>query len=399
MSKHYDVVIIGSGMVGSTLAIALAQQSQLSIAVIEAQPLSPLAVNDIPDIRVSAITQASQTLLTHLGIWSRLIPERISEFSDMHVWENNKHSLHFEAAEIGQSHLGHIIENRHLQQACLSRIKDFAHIELICPATLIELNNNTITLDNGMELSADLIVGADGARSSLRQQLKIDSQGWSYQQSAIVCTVTTEHPHQYTAWQRFLPEGPLAFLPLADPHQCSIVWTNSTEEAELLSQLNDDDFKVILGKAFEMTLGNITDISQRAHFPLKLSHAKDYIQSGFALVGDAAHTIHPLAGQGVNIGLLDATTLAEIVLDAHSKERQIGSIHTLSKYQRRRKGDNVAIQMTMEAFHRVFRSDLAPIKWVRQFGLSSVNKSSLLKTLLMKNASGHRFANPKISKN
>jgi 2-octaprenylphenol hydroxylase len=399
MSKHYDVVIIGSGMVGSTLAIALAQQSQLSIAVIEAQPLSPLAVDDIPDLRVSAITQASQTLLSNLGIWSRLIPERISQFSDMHVWESNQHSVHFDAAEIGQSHLGHIIENRHLQQACLSRIKDFPHIELICPATLIDLNNNTLTLDNGMKLSADLVVGADGARSSLRQQLKIDSKGWSYQQSAIVCTVTTEQPHQYTAWQRFLPEGPLAFLPLADPHQCSIVWTNSTEEAELLSQLNDDDFKVTLGKAFELTLGNITDISQRAHFPLKLSHAKDYIQSGFALVGDAAHTIHPLAGQGVNIGLLDAATLAEVVLEASSKERQIGSIHTLSKYQRRRKGDNVAIQMAMEAFHRVFGSDLAPIKWLRQVGLSSVNKSSLLKTLFMKNASGHRFANPKISKN
>jgi 2-octaprenylphenol hydroxylase len=398
MSKHYDVIIIGGGMVGTTLAIALAEQSNLTIALIEANITKPLAHDDMSDLRVSAITQASETLLHNLGIWSQLMPERLSQFTEMHVWEHAKSQLHFDAADIGQAHLGHIIENRHIQQACLLRCKDFNNIELLCPVKPMELIGNTLVLDNGQELTADLIVGADGANSVVRNWLAIDSKGWSYDQSGIVCTVTTEHPHQQTAWQRFLPEGPLAFLPLADPHQCSIVWSNSTEEAEHLCQLDDEAFKRILSRVFEHTLGHVTAVSPRAHFPLKLSHAKDYIKEGFALVGDAAHTIHPLAGQGVNIGLLDAATLAEIVLDAHTKDRKIGSLHTLSKYQRRRKGDNVAIQMTMDGFHRLFKSELAPVKWLRQLGLNSVNNSYLLKTLFMKQASGHRFANPKITK-
>ena len=253
-------------------------------------------------------------------------------------------------------------------------------------------------MDDGRTLTAELVVGADGAQSPLREWAEIETHGWDYQQSAVVCTVTTEHSHQQTAWQRFLPEGPLAFLPLSDPHQCSIVWSNSTEEAELLCQLDDDIFKDTLGKAFESTLGEIQEVSKRAKFPLKLRHADHYVESGFALVGDAAHTIHPLAGQGVNIGFLDAATLAEVVLEAHGKGRKIGNLHTLNKYQRRRKGDNLVMQMTMDAFKRVFGSELEPVRWARRFGLQTVNKSALLRKLFMRQASGYRFANPKLTK-
>jgi len=195
-----------------------------------------------------------------------------------------------------------------------------------------------------------------------------------------------------------LHEGPLAFLPLANLHQCSIVWSNSTEEADLLCQLDDEQFKLTLAKAFNYRLGEITTVSVRASFPLALRHAHHYVETGLALVGDAAHTIHPLAGQGVNIGLLDAATLAEVILDAHDKGRNIGSLHTLKKYQRRRQADNIAIQMTMDAFKRIFGSELAPIKWLRRFGLQTVDQSSLLKKLFMQQASGHRFANPKLTK-
>ena len=398
MSQHYDVIIVGGGMVGATLAVALGEQSDLNIALIEAYPPTPLNEFDKPDLRVSALTRASETLLNNLTIWQQLIPSRISQFTDMKVWETNSSSLHFDSAEIGESLLGNIVENRHLQQACLTRCKQIPTINFLCPAKPISLTDNTLTLDDGRTLTAELVVGADGAQSPLREWAEIETHGWDYQQSAVVCTVTTEHSHQQTAWQRFLPEGPLAFLPLSDPHQCSIVWSNSTEETELLWQLDDDIFKDTLGKAFENTLGEIQEVSKRAKFPLKLRHADHYVESGFALVGDAAHTIHPLAGQGVNIGFLDAATLAEVVLEAHGKGRKIGNLHTLNKYQRRRKGDNLVMQMTMDAFKRVFGSELEPVRWARRFGLQTVNKSALLRKLFMRQASGYRFANPKLTK-
>jgi len=397
MSTDYDVIIVGGGMVGTTLAIALSQNPDLSIAVVENHPPERLHEQDHADLRVSALTQASETLLKNLGIWPHLMASRISTFTDMHVWETQSSTLHFDSADIGQPLLGYIVENRHIQQAALDRCQQINTIDMIWPAKPTALEQCTLTLDNGRQLTAPLIFGADGAQSHLRQWLDIEVKGWDYQQTAIVCTVTTEKPHQFTAWQRFLPEGPLAFLPLADPHQCSIVWSNSTEEAALLTELDDDAFKSVLAKAFEHTLGDITDISPRASFPLKLRHADHYVEAGFALVGDAAHTIHPLAGQGVNIGFLDAATLAEIILDAKEKGRDIASLHTLKKYQRRRKGDNLAMQLTMDAFKRVFGNDLAPVRWARRFGLSKVNQSQLLKNLVMHNASGHRFANPKIT--
>lgn len=399
MTTHYDVIIVGGGMVGSTLAVALTEQSNIKVALIEAHQGALMSENDEPELRVSALTRASEMLLKNLNIWPQLMPNRISTFTDMKVWETTtKSPLHFDSADIGEPLLGHIIENRHLQQACLTRCSQIANIDFLCPTKPLSRTGNTLVLEDGRVLTADLIVAADGAQSPLRVWSGIASQGWDYQQTAIVCTVTTEYAHNKTARQRFLPEGPLAFLPLANSHQCSIVWTNSTEEAELLCQLDDDRFRDILAKAFQSTLGEIITVSPRARFPLKLRHADHYVETGFALVGDAAHTIHPLAGQGVNIGLLDAATLAEIVLEAHHKGRNIGSLHTLNKYQRRRKADNLIMQLTMDAFKRAFGSDLAPIRWARRFGLETVNKHALLKKLFMRQAAGYRFANPTLSK-
>ncbi|PHS26364.1 MAG: FAD-binding protein [Methylophaga sp.] len=399
MTQHYDVLIVGGGMVGATLAVALAEQSSLNIAIVEAFESKPITESDKPDLRVSAITRASEALFKNLAIWQHLIPSRISQFTDMEVWETQASTLHFDSADIGEPLLGYIIENRHIQQACLVRCKQLSNISLLCPAKPISLSEQTLTLEEGSVLTADLIVGADGARSLLREWADIDTHGWDYQQTAVVCTVTTQLSHKHTAWQRFLAEGPLAFLPLADPHQCSIVWSNSTQQAELLCDLNNERFNTALSNAFGNKLGSLIKISERASFPLTLRHADHYVETGFALVGDAAHTIHPLAGQGVNIGLLDAATLAEVVIDAHKKGRKIGSLHTLNKYQRRRKGDNLTIQMTMDAFKRAFGSDLAPIRWARQFGLKTVNSNALLRKLFMRQASGHRFANPKLTKN
>ncbi|OUR73196.1 FAD-binding protein [Methylophaga sp. 41_12_T18] len=398
MNQHYDVIVVGGGMVGSTLAVALSQQPSLNIALVEAHLPTTMANDDKPELRVSAISHASEALFKNLAIWPLLQSQRISTFSDMKVWETQSSLLHFDAAEIGEANLGRIVENKNIQLACLERCQQQTNIDVLSPAKPVSLEQQTLILEDGRTLTADLIVGADGAQSLLRDWKAINTHGWDYQQSAIVCTVKTAKSHQYTAWQRFLPEGPLAFLPLADEHQCSIVWSNSSEEAELLLALDDEDFKSILAKVFEHTLGEVIEVSERASFPLKLRHADHYIDEGFALVGDAAHTIHPLAGQGVNIGLLDAATLAETVISAHQQGRHIGSMHTLRKYQRRRKADNMMMQLSMDAFKRIFGSDIAPIRWARQFGLKIVNQNSLLKNFFIQQSAGHRFANPELTK-
>ena len=402
MKPDYDIIIVGGGMVGATLALSLSQRSDLTIALIEAYAAQPLAESDPPDVRVSALTHASESLFRELGTWQQLFQTRISTYRDMQVWESSstgsgqttRHVVHFDSADIGQPTLGHIIENRHLQQVLLQQCQQAANIKFLCPSkpTGLDLASEfpSLTLEEGQALTANLIIAADGARSPLRDWADIQSKGWAYQQHAVVCTVTTEKSHQLTAWQRFLPTGPLAFLPLADPHQCSIVWSTTPDEAQRLCALPEAEFCHEIEVAFESQLGVVQKVSQRTSFPLHLSHAQDYVKTGFALVGDAAHTIHPLAGQGVNIGLLDATTLADTIITAHQRNRQIGSLHTLKKYQRQRKADNLFMQFTMDGFKRLFGSEIAPIKWARRLGINRLNQTQLLKNSVMKQVSGKR---------
>jgi len=398
MNTHYDIAIVGGGMVGATLALALSQHAAFRIALIEANATATLSADAPYDLRVSALTKSSEVILQNLNIWSQLPTQRLSAFTDMRVWETSASELHFNSADMGEPRLGHLLENRVLQQTCLTACKQKSNIDLISPAKPVSYEPYELTLDNGQHINAQLIVAADGAQSLLREWSGIAQKGWTYQQKGLVCTATTQHSHQHTAWQRFLTEGPLAFLPLPDVHQSSIVWSLNTDTADRLLDVSDKAFIDELNNAFEHKLGQITAVSKRAAFPLQLRHAEAYIQPGLALVGDAAHTIHPLAGQGVNIGLLDAATLSEVVIHAASHGRDIGSLHTLQKYQRQRRADNVLMQLSMDMLKRVFTSQLTPIKWVRQAGLKHVNSSTWLKNVFMQQAASRRFAQPTLSK-
>jgi 2-polyprenylphenol 6-hydroxylase len=392
----YDILIVGAGIVGSCLALALGRSaSRLRIAVVEAKwPL--LGSNphqDEYDLRVSAITRASENIFKNLGAWEGIKAQRLSPFREMHVWDAmGAGEIHFDSAEIGESHLGYIIENRVIQGALLAQYQGLDNVELYAPAQPIDLVRSDrelqLQLEDGRCLKTHLLIGADGAHSQIRQWAGINSYGWDYQQKGLVTTVQTEKPHRETAWQRFLPRGPLAFLPLDEPSRCSIVWSTTSKHAEQLLAMEAEEFALTLAAAFDYRLGAIQTVGSRAAFPLRLQHAEAYIQPRLALVGDAAHTIHPLAGQGVNLGLLDIATLAEVLISAHKRKKDLGSFATLRRFERWRKGDNLTMQLIMDGFNRLFGSHWLPIQSARNFGLTVTDASTFIKGRIMRRASG-----------
>ena len=387
MNRQTDIIIVGGGMVGSSLALALAQHSDLKITLLESRPPARLQQNDPWQLRASAINTGSQQLLTELGVWQRLMPVRLGPFEHMQVWEKNS-QLDFDAADIGAARLGHIIENGHLEQAMLETLKATTSIDLLSPAQATALDGQTITLVNGDQLSAPLIIAADGSQSQIRDWAGIKSRGWAYHQQGLVAVVETEHPHQQCARQHFLPGGPLAFLPLNHPHQCSIVWSLPDQQAEHLKSIDELAFCEQLASAFYYRLGEVHLLSERATFPLQLQHADTYVKPGLALVGDAAHSVHPLAGQGVNLGFQDVKVLANILLKAHQQGRQLGSLHTLKKYQRARLAENTFMQLSLDALNRLFASQLPGMAAIRQLGLKQVNQWGFIKNLLIQQAAG-----------
>jgi len=378
-------------MVGATLACAL-QDSGMKIALIESTPPPELRPDDPVDLRVSAITRASQQIFTALGVWSGMTARRISPFREMHVWDAGGDGLiHFDAADLGEDALGHIIENRVVQRALWDRLQGEGGIELLCPAAVAELRYDdaltAVSLADGRVLHARLLVGADGAQSRVRQFAHIQAHGWSYDQQAVVATVATERSHDETAWQRFLPTGPLAFLPLHDGRS-SIVWSTTPQQARQLLEADDAAFCQQLASAFDGRLGRIESSSERASFPLRLQYAPSYVKPGLALVGDAAHTVHPLAGQGVNLGILDAASLAEVLLDARAQDRDIAALKVLRRYERWRKGHNLMMMAAMDGFKRLFGADWEALRWARNTGLTLTNALPPVKHLIMSHAMG-----------
>ncbi len=391
-----DLIIVGAGMVGSTLALAL-QDAGLSIKLIDAGPLDvqPFMSADPFEPRVSALSAASQRIFERVGAWPGIVERRVSPYRDMHVWDGSgTGQIHFSAASVHAEVLGHIVENRVVQDALLDALKGCDSVELIC-ARLEQLHQTesgwTLTLDDGQQLSASLVVAADGANSAVRRLAGCETREWDYLHHAIVTSVRCAEPNQQTAWQRFTDDGPLAFLPLqrdGDEHWCSIVWSVTEDEAQRLMTLDDEGFRQALGRAFEYRLGEVLEVDPRLCIPLRQRHAKRYVQPGLALIGDAAHTIHPLAGQGVNLGLLDAAVLAEVLLSAIGRGAPLGDPRVLARFERRRMPHNLSMMAAMEGFERLFQSDSLPLRWLRNAGLKGIQALPEAKAMLVRQALG-----------
>ena len=391
-----DLIIVGAGMVGSALALAL-KDSGLNILLLDggSMVVRPFSGEAPFEPRVSALSMASQRLLERLQVWPGVQARRASPYAQMQVWDGSgTGSIHFSAASVHADNLGHIVENRVVQDALLEALFD-SEVGLLPNARLEQLRRDgddwLLQLVDGRQLRTPLLVAADGANSSVRQMAGCATREWDYLHHAIVTSVRCADAHQATAWQRFTDDGPLAFLPLRrgeDEHWCSIVWSTVPEEARRLMALDDQAFRQALGKAFEWRLGEVLEVDPRLCIPLRQRHAKRYIQPGLALIGDAAHTIHPLAGQGVNLGFLDAATLAEVLLHALRRGEALASEKTLSRVERRRMPHNLAMMAAMEGFQRLFQADPLSVRWLRNSGLNLVDGLAEAKALFVRQALG-----------
>lgn len=391
----FDVVIVGGGIVGLSFANALAG-SDFSVAVIERNELA--AISEPPDCRVSAINRSALKHFQQCGVLASSLAQRVCAFEKMFVWDQTgAGQIEFDSAELGVSELGVIVENNVLQQMLLESLQSANNITYLCPEEISEIDYQVkddkehvvsrLTLVSGKTLTVQLLVGADGVNSKVREVAQIERAKQSYQQQGLVCNVATSESHQNTAWQCFMPSGPLAFLPLYNGDS-SIVWSLDEVSAQQKMALDDEKFKLALAEAGEYKLGEILDVSQRFLFPLSHGHVSEYVKPGLALIGDAAHNIHPLAGQGANLGIADAFVLAEIILAARKAGRQWASLHTLMKYQRQRKGANQLMETSMTAFKELFGHKNALLSEIRNAGLSLVDHLPALKYKIIQQALG-----------
>ncbi len=396
-----DVAVVGGSVVGLTLASLLVQEG-FKVAVVEAtDPQGPFSPDAPIDLRVFAITRASERILNAAGAWPLIAETRIGHFRRMQVWDaGGNGSVEFEAKHLCEPTLGYIVENRLIQYALEQALQESSQLSWYRPAKLQSLQSdgtvNTLFLDDGQTFTARLVAGADGAFSRVRELCGIETTGRDYQQTALVCNVRTELSHTETARQRFLATGPLAFLPLQDAHQSSIVWSTAPEEAQRLLNLGVAEFKSELADNFERRLGQVLECSQRAVFPLSRAHAKQYVQPGIALLGDAAHRIHPLAGQGANLGLLDAATLAECLIAAGREKA--GSLRVLRQYERWRRGENLSMMLAMDGFKDLFSNAQPILKLARNRGISMLDSCEPVKAMIMRRAMGLEGDLPKFAR-
>ncbi len=388
-----DIAIVGGGLVGLVLAALLKDTGQ-RIAVVEARPPERLPDNAELDLRMSALAPASRALLTRLGIWEQIPAARVCAYERMCVWQaegsaGSARSISFAAAEMGEADLGYIVENHAVRQLLWQQLEGTDSVELITgleAATLSETPQLCeLGFADGTLLSSRLLVGADGGRSWVRSQFGIDWHERAYGHAGLVANIASEKPHEFTAWQRFLPSGSIALLPLTDGRS-SLVWSCPEEEADRLKQISAEAFSKELTAATDGVLGALRCTSARASFPLAMGYASAYTGRRFALIGDAAHRVHPLAGQGANLGLLDAAALAENLHEHLARPlADPGDPLALRNYERQRKGDNLITMGMMDALQRLFTSSAGELAGT---GMQLVDRFQPLKNKLARYAMG-----------
>ncbi|MBV8876401.1 MAG: FAD-dependent monooxygenase [Gammaproteobacteria bacterium] len=393
----FDVIVVGGGPVGACVGALLAggtgRVAGLSVALLEPRPPGVLPGDARPDLRVVALSRASERLLKRAGAWGQMPSERLSAYERMRIWHESiaptdAGVLVFDAADVGEPNLGYIAEGRALQTALLAAFAEAGgHIET-APFSALAIGEKEVQVSTPQgALTARLVIGADGAQSALRAAAGLAVDIRAYGQTAIVANVATTRPHESTAWQRFMRDGTLAFLPLADGSS-SIVWSADDARAAGLVSLSDTAFAAELDRASDLALGTTRLLSQRLSFPLMRVAAQRYVAQRVALIGDAAHVVHPLAGQGVNLGLLDAAALAQEVNAAVAAREDPGALRVLRAYERWRKSEVAAMAISIDTFDRLLAHGAGPLARLMQRGLSWVNASQELRRFFIRRALG-----------
>ncbi len=409
-SPDFDILIVGGGMVGAGVAALIGVEPALAsarVALLEERPPEFPPADDDIDVRVSALSRASERILDAVGAWPLIEAKHRSAYTNMRVWDAQSSpwggaALHFDASSTSEPNLGHIVENRRVQWALLD-CPAFRRQTTVLRTQLSALefapDRVTAVLNDGRRLSAQVVIGADGAQSASRQFAGLDVTGWSYDQHAFVTHVRTALPHQRTAWQRFLNTGPIAFLPLADGRS-SIVWSTKPEQAAHLLACMPEEAAREIEIASANALGAIEVAGPRAAFPLKLAHARQYCRERFVLVGDAAHAVHPLAGQGVNLGFMDCAALVQVMGEAVTQAGRLDAIadrRVLRRYERWRKSENLLAMGLIDGLNRLFGTSSEMLGWMRRTGLAAVDRSDIAKRLLIERAMGVRGEIPRIA--
>ena len=388
IKQKVDVAIVGGGMVGAALASGLAQHG-FQVAVLEQETPAEFVAGSDPDVRISAIGAASAALLKQLDVWPAVLAMRTVPYRKLETWEWQTAAVNFDAESLGLPELGFMVENSVLQQALWQRLQQ-QPVQLLCPARLRDLQSENggwqLTLDNGEQLHARLVVGADGANSQVRQLAGIGIHGWNYSQSCMLISVRCEHDAGDTTWQQFNPDGPRAFLPLFD-RWASLVWYDSPARIRQLQAMSMPQLQKEIQAHFPPRVGKVTPVAAGS-FPLVRRHATRYVLPGLALVGDAAHTINPLAGQGVNLGYRDVDALIEVLSESRLRAEDWASAAVLQRYQRKRLKDNLLMQSGMDLFYFAFSNQSAPLKVLRNLGLIVAQHSGVLKRQALRYALG-----------